>query len=54
MDKDWRFNPALYVPDLQGTSAAPAAALGDVPLAPRPRDLEAPAASVEDDAPASS
>ena len=54
VDKDWRFNPALYVPNLQGTSAAPAAALGDVPLAPRPSDLEAPAASVEDDAPASS
>jgi hypothetical protein len=52
VDKDWRFNPAIYVPNLHGTSAAPAAALGDVPLTPRPRDLEAPA-SVED-APASS
>lgn len=52
VDKDWRFNPAIYVPNLHGTSAAPAAALGDVPLTPRPRDLEAPA-SIED-TPASS
>ena len=52
MDKDWRFNPELYVPNLHGTSASPAAALGDVPLAQRTRDLEAPA-TVED-APASS
>ena len=52
VDKDWRFNPELYVPNLHGTSASPAAALGDVPLAQRTRDLEAPA-TVED-APASS
>ena len=48
MDKDWRFNPDFYVPNLHGTSVAltsgtPAAALRDAELA-----KQSPAAAAAD------